>query len=129
MSVGLVIVTHGDTGASLISEAEFILGQSMDDVQYVAFNQSGDQREQMIRIHQAITAADHGDGVLVLTDLIGSSPSNRVTSLMDHFDAAMVTGINLAMLVCVYSYRNMPFGALVRKAAECGRKAVKIIQK
>mgnify|MGYP001824225137 FL=1 len=129
MSVGLVIVTHGDTGASLISEAKFILDQSMDDVQYVAFHQSGDERDQMVRIHAAITAADQGDGVLVLTDLIGSSPSNRVSSLMEHFDAAMVTGINLAMLVCVYSYRDMPFGALVRKAVECGRKAVKIIQK
>lgn len=129
MSVGLVIVTHGKTGASLISEAEFILGQRMENVHFVAFNHSEDSRDEMVKIHNAFTAADQGDGVMVLTDLVGATPSNRVRSLLEHFDAIMVTGVNLAMLVCVYHYRDMPFGALVRKAVECGRKAVKIVQK
>ena len=129
MSVGLVIVTHGRTGESLIAEAEFILGQAMENVHFVAFNHSEDSGAEMIEIHNAFTEADHGDGVLVLTDLVGATPSNRVSALLDHFDAVMVTGVNLAMLVCVYHYRDLPFGALVRKAVECGRKAVKIVQK
>lgn len=129
MSVGLVIVTHGKTGASLIAEAEFILDQEMENVHFVAFDHSGDSRDEMVKIHAAFTAADQGDGVMVLTDLVGATPSNRVSALLDHFDAVMVTGVNLAMLVCVYQYRDMPFGALVRKAVECGRKAVRIVQK
>lgn len=128
MSVGLVLVTHGETGATLVAEAEFILGQPMENVQYVPFNHSEGHREEIVRIHAAIDASDSGDGVLVLTDLIGASPSNRVATLLEHFDAVMVTGVNLAMLLCVWANRDMPLGKLTRKAVECGRRSVKIFQ-
>ena len=51
MSVGLVIVTHGDTGASLIQEAEFILGQPLGDIRFVPFRHTRDHREELINIH------------------------------------------------------------------------------
>lgn len=129
MSVGLVIVTHGDSGLHLVREAEFILGCSLQDIEVVPFRHSKDQADELVHIHAAIGNADSGDGVLVLTDLIGASPSNRVAVLIEHFDAVMVTGVNLAMLVCVWSNRSKPLGALARKAVECGRRGVKIFQK
>lgn len=129
MSVGLVIVTHGSMGDSLISEAEFILGQPLEGAYSVAFNHSDGHREEIYRIHEAIGAADSGDGVLVLTDLMGASPSNRVSTLLEHFNAVMVTGVNLAMLLCVFANRDMPLGKLTRKAVECGQRSVKIFQK
>jgi PTS system mannose-specific IIA component len=129
VSVGLVLVTHGDTGASLIAEAEFVLGQPLENVKFVKFRNEQDHSDELFRIHAAMADADSGDGVLVLTDLIGASPSNRVSSLLEHFDALMVTGVNLAMLVCAWSYRDRPLGALVRKAVECGRRGVKIVQR
>ena len=129
MTVGLVIVTHGETGDHLIKEAEFVLGQSLTDIHFVPFLHSRDHREEMVRIHTAIGNTDKGEGVLVLTDLIGASPSNRVAALIEHFDAVMVTGVNLAMLVCVWSNREKPLGLLARKAVECGRRGVKIFQK
>ena len=129
MSVGLVIVTHGDTGQSLIAEAAFILGEPLEGVAYVPFHHSEGHREEMIQIHTAIETADSGDGVLVLTDLIGASPSNRVAVLLEHFDAVMVTGVNLAMLICVSANRDMPLAKLTRKAVECGRRSIKIFQK
>ena len=129
MSVGLVIVTHGDTGSTMITEAEFILGDRLEGVGHVPFNHSEGHREEIYRIHEAIAAADEGDGVLVLTDLMGASPSNRVATLLQHFDAVMVTGVNLAMLLCVWANRGMPLGKLTRKAVECGQRSVKIFQK
>ena len=129
MSVGLVIVTHGDTGSTMIAEAEFILGEPLEGVRFVPFNHSEGHREEIYRIHEAIGAADDGDGVLVLTDLMGASPSNRVATLLEHFDAVMVTGVNLAMLLCVWANRGMPLGKLTRKAVECGQRSVKIFQK
>lgn len=128
MSVGLVIVTHGDTGGTLVEEAEFILGERLEAVQFVPFNHSVGHHEELYRIHQAIANADAGDGVLVLTDLMGASPSNRVSVLLEHFDAVMVTGVNLAMLLCVWANREMPLGQLTRKAVDCGRRSVKIFQ-
>lgn len=128
MSVGLVIVTHGDTGGTLVAEAEFILGESLEAIHFVPFNHSVGHHEELYRIHQAIAEADSGDGVLVLTDLMGASPSNRVSVLLEHFDAVMVTGANLAMLLCVWANREMPLGQLARKAVDCGRRSVKIFQ-
>lgn len=129
MSVGLVIVSHGGTAESLVAEAEFVVGHSLDHVRAIAFDHSEGHREELVKIHQAIGDADSGDGVLVLTDLIGASPSNRVSVLLEHFDAVMVTGVNLAMLLCVWANRDMPLGQLTRKAVECGRRSATIFQK
>ena len=129
MSVGLVIVTHGRTAECLVSEAEFVVGHPLESIRTVAFDHSDGHRDELVRIHAAIEAADSGEGVLVLTDLIGASPSNRVAALLEHFDAVMVTGVNLAMLLCAWANRDMPIGMLTRKAVECGQRSAKIFQK
>lgn len=126
MSVGLVIVTHGMTGAVLLEVAEFLLGESMSDIRFVPFRQSGDNVTTTQEVEDAMAAADSGDGLLVLTDLIGASPSNLVAERLEAHDAVMVTGLNLAMLVSVWNYRRQPLGLLARKAVESGRRGVKI---
>ena len=128
MSVGIVIVTHGSTGASLIQMAEFILGESMAEIRFVPFRQSGDKLTTAEDVAQAMTAANSGQGVLVLTDLIGASPSNLVARQLEANDAVMVTGLNLAMLMSVWNYRGQPLGSLARKAVDSGRRSVKIFQ-
>jgi PTS system ascorbate-specific IIA component len=128
MSVGIVIVTHGDTGATLLEVAEFILGESLAEVGFVPFRQSGDQLTTLAEVRAALARADSGGGVLVLTDLIGASPSNSVADVLKAHSGAMVTGLNLAMLMSVWNYRREPLGLLARKAVESGRRGVKIFQ-
>jgi PTS system ascorbate-specific IIA component len=129
MSVGIVIVTHGKTGESLIEEAGFVLGQVLDDILFVAFNQSEDLPEGVSEVRSSIERADTGDGVVVLTDLMGASPSNGVADVLEKYHSVMVTGINLGMLIRVYNYRNETLELVVRKAVEGGRRSVKIFQK
>ncbi len=124
MSVGIIIVTHGHTGQSLVNDAEFVLGQSLGRIRCIEFNQSGDQRTGANGLKQAIAQSDQGEGVLVLTDLVGASPANRVTGLLETHHAAMVTGINLAMLVRVWNYRDTKLEMLTHKAVEGGRRGV-----
>lgn len=128
MTVGIVIVTHGTIGATLIEAAEFIAGESMQEVQFVPFRQSGGRQTDPSDLKAALGRADTGDGVLVLTDLLGSSPSNQVAELLPAHGAVMVTGINLAMLLSVWNYRRQPLGLLARKAVESGRRGIKIFQ-
>jgi PTS system mannose-specific IIA component len=128
MSVGIIIVTHGKIGAALLEVAEFILGESLAKVRFVPFRQSGDNITTISEVRTALREADTGDGVVVLTDLIGASPSNLVADQLEEHDAVMVTGLNLAMLMCVWNYRDQPLGLLVRKAVEGGRRGVKIFQ-
>jgi mannose PTS system EIIA component len=128
VSVGIVIVTHGNTGAALREVAEFILGESMAEIAFVPFRQSGDELTTIVEVRSALARVDSGDGVLVLTDLIGASPSNRVADVLEAHSGVMVTGLNLAMLMSVWNYRREPLGLLARKAVESGRRAVKILQ-
>lgn len=128
MSVGIVIVTHGTAGGSLVEMAEFLLGESLADIRFVPFRQSGDKTTTVDDVRNALAAADTGDGVLVLTDLIGASPSNIVAAQLEEYGAVMVTGLNLAMLMSVWNYRNQPLGSLARKAVESGRRGVKVFQ-
>jgi mannose/fructose-specific phosphotransferase system component IIA len=128
MSAGIVIVTHGDTGAVLLEVAEFILGESLAEIGFVPFRQSGDQRTTIAEVRAAMARADTGDGVLVLADLIGASPANSVADALEAHSGVMVTGLNLAMLMSVWNYRGKPLGLLARKAVESGRRGVKIFQ-
>ena len=127
MSVGIVIVTHGRSGQSLVNDAEFILGQSLDRIRCIQFNQSGNQPAVGEDINQVIAESDQGEGVLVLTDLVGASPANQVTCLLGKYHATMVTGINLAMLIRVWNYRDAELESLTHKAVQGGRRGVEAI--
>ena len=122
--MGIVIVTHGQTGQSLVKDAEFIMGQSLGDVRCIAFNQSVDQPAGNDELKQLIAQSDHGEGILILTDLVGASPANLVTSLLEEYHAAMVTGINLAMLIRVWNYRDAPLESLAHKAEQGGKRGI-----
>ncbi len=127
--MGIVIVTHGRTGQSLVSDAEFILGQSLSRIRCIEFNQSGDQPTGDDELEQVIAQSDQGEGVLVLADLVGASPANLVTGLLKEYHAAMVTGINLAMLIRVWNYRDTPLESLTHKAVQGGRRGIEAIKK
>jgi PTS system mannose-specific IIA component len=129
VSVGIVIVTHGKTGQSLIEEANFVLGQDLDDIFFVAFKQSDDINGNVSQIRSSIEKADTGDGVVVLTDLMGASPANLVADVLEEYTSVMVTGVNLGMLVSVFNYRSKTLELVARKAVEAGRRSVKIFQK
>ncbi|MBT8049258.1 MAG: PTS fructose transporter subunit IIA [Xanthomonadales bacterium] len=129
MSVGLVIVTHGSTGESLIEEAGFVLGQLPEEIFTVAFNHATDMEGSLQLVRSCMEQADSGEGVLVLTDLIGASPSNLVGEMLEDYHAVMVTGANLSMLICACNYRGKPLEMMVRKVVESGKRSVKIFQK
>ncbi len=129
MNVGIVIVTHGNTGHSLLEEAGFVLGRELVDIPVVAFNHSADMQSGIEEIRSSIGKVDSGDGILVLTDLMGSSPSNLVSEILEDNHAVMVTGINLGMLIRVYNYRHENLERLSQVAVNGGRNAVKIFQK
>ena len=128
MSVGLVIVTHGQAGKALIDVAEFILGESMSDIRHVAFSQSALHTTGQQELRNALQDSDQGHGILVMTDLIGASPANQVTKLLKEFNAVMVSGLNLAMLLRVWNYRDRPLNILAGKAVEGGRRGIEVVR-
>ena len=128
MSTGIVIVTHGMTGRALIDVAESILGESLDDILFVPFSRSGARDADQQAVGEAMkSAAAAGGGVLVMTDLMGASPCNHIASLLDRYPAKLVTGLNLAMLIRVWNYRDCAPEELASKAVEGGRRDIKVV--
>jgi PTS system mannose-specific IIA component len=127
MSVGIVVITHGQVGEAIIKAAEFILDHSLEDIRLVPFIQSGAHPTGHRELKAAIDQSDAGDGVLVLTDLVGASPANLASELLPEIRGKVVTGINLAMLLRVWNYREMPLNTLASKAVAGGKRGIEAI--
>lgn len=128
MSVGILVITHGQIGEALIEAAEFILDRSLENIRLLPFTQTGAQPTTNRELRKAIGASDEGDGVLILTDLVGASPANLVSGLSVEIRAAMVTGINLPMLLRVWNYRMLPLEELAGKAVAGGKRGIEEIK-
>ena len=124
MSVGLVIVTHGDIGRALVESAEFILHRSLERIRCVAVTQSGAEMPNPAEMREVIRSADEGDGVLVLTDLACASPCNSVEQHAAALNARVVSGVNLPMLLRTWNYSGEPLDQLAQRAVDGGLKGI-----
>ncbi len=124
MSVGLLIITHNDIGKELLKAATEMLGVCpLEAVTYsVSRNSDPDDLERKAR--ESITRLDSGDGVLILTDAYGSTPSNISTRLLDDSHTHMVSGVNLPMLIRVLNYPRLGLDALTEKALSGGNDGI-----
>jgi len=96
--IGIVVVTHGQLATELLNAAETIVGElpRFAAVSIGWHEDTGDAREE---IAQAIARVQQGDGVLVLTDMFGGTPSNLAMSFLGSDKVEVVTGVNLPMLI------------------------------
>lgn len=98
MMIGVLITTHGNLGNELIRAAELIKG-TIKGVVHVSVDQTKDVEELKKEISTAIKKLDQGQGVLILTDLFGGTPSNISLSFLKEGKVEVVTGVNLPMLM------------------------------
>jgi mannose PTS system EIIA component len=119
--IGLLIAAHGNLGESLIQCAIHVLGarpEALEALDLMAF----DDPDSMLRAAtHHIEHLDSGDGVLVLTDLYGSTPCNTICKLIRPGRVEALTGVNVPMLLKVLTYRSEPLRLLADRAAEGGR--------
>jgi PTS system mannose-specific IIA component len=121
--VGIVLVTHADYGAALLRAAEFILGP-LTDCTSVSVDGTLQVGETIDRLKEAVRKLDKGKGVIVLTDMFGGTPTNLSLSLLSSADIEVVTGINLPMLLKVFSSRTMELQNLALEAKESGGNGI-----
>jgi PTS system ascorbate-specific IIA component len=116
MSVGLLLITHDKLGRSLLNTAAMILGDIPVDVGTIEVPGDSNPDSVYADASAACTALDKGDGVLVLTDLYGSTPSNIATRLLEEHNVLVLSGLNVPMLVRVLNYASCPLEELCSKA-------------
>lgn len=127
MSVGLLIITHDGIGASLLGTASFMLGDCPAQIRLLTASRDCNPDELTADATEEITALDTGEGVLILTDLYGSTPSNIAKNLSGHGSICAVSGLNLSMLIRVLNYPELNLKELAEKAISGGRDGVVIL--
>ncbi|MBM3477788.1 MAG: PTS sugar transporter subunit IIA [Alphaproteobacteria bacterium] len=124
--IGLVLVTHGRLAAEFVSALEHVVGPQRN-VRAICIGPEDDMEMRRAEILAAVAAADEGDGVAVLTDMFGGTPSNLAMSILGKGRVEVVAGMNLPMLIKLASVRStMALDAAVVEAREAGRKYINV---
>jgi PTS system mannose-specific IIA component len=124
--IGMVLVTHGRLAAEFVSALEHVVGPQRN-VRAICIGPEDDMEMRRAEILAAVAAADEGDGVAVLTDMFGGTPSNLAMSILGKGRVEVVAGMNLPMLIKLASVRSaMALDAAVVEAREAGRKYINV---
>lgn len=122
--IGILLVTHGSLGDTLIDCATHILGKRPEQVAAVSITEHSSQDEVNAAISARLTELEQGDGVLILADIFGATPCNCVTPTLAAGRVEGVAGVNLPMLIKVLSYRYLTLPELTPKAVSGGTDGI-----
>src|SRR5262245_29258580 len=122
--IGLVLVTHGRLAEEFRSALEHVVGPQKA-IETVCIGPDDDMDSRRHDIMNAVAATDDGNGVIILTDMFGGTPSNLSISVMSRGNTEVIAGMNLPMLIKLAGIRseNDMQKALV-EASEAGRKYI-----
>lgn len=122
--VGLLIISHCDLGRELLNAAKLILGK-LDNADSVCISSTAQSEEVLEAISSKIKALDTGDGVLILTDMFGGTPSNLSLSFLEEDKVEVLTGVNLPMVIAVAQSRErLDLAQLGQRAQEAGKRSI-----
>ncbi|MDE2165024.1 MAG: PTS sugar transporter subunit IIA [Alphaproteobacteria bacterium] len=124
--IGMVLVTHGRLAAEFISALEHVVGPQRN-IAAVCIGPEDDMEKRRQDILRSVEEVSNGDGVVLLTDMFGGTPSNLAISIMDKAKVEVIAGVNLPMLIKLASLRQTESLAdAVRGAQEAGRKYINV---
>jgi PTS system mannose-specific IIA component len=124
--IGLVIVTHGRLACEFRAALEHVMGPQKQ-IEAITIGPDDDVEQRRKDIVDAVKRVDSGDGVAILTDMFGGTPSNLAISCMGRPQVEVLAGINLPMLVKLAKIRSCcALPEAVSQAQEAGRKYVTI---
>jgi len=124
--IGLVIVTHGRLAQEFVYAMEHVVGPQAG-VAAVCIGPEDDMEQRRRDILKCVSEVDDGQGVILLTDMFGGTPSNLAISVMEQTKAEVIAGLNLPMLIKLASLRGREdLPTCVARAQEAGRKYISV---
>lgn len=121
--IGIVIVAHGGLAQEYVAAVEHVVG-AQTGLEAVAIHPSDDRSKKQAEICSAADAVDQGQGVVVVTDLFGGSPSNLSLQACTQKGRHILYGMNLPMLIKLTKSRKKPMDVAVKCAVDAGRKYI-----
>lgn len=122
--IGIVIVAHGGLAREYLAAVEHVMGHPLRGVRTVAIMADDDRALKQGEICEAADAVDEGDGVVIVTDMFGGSPSNLSLRACGLANRRILYGANLPMLIKLAKSRGKPVDAAVSLALQAGRKYI-----
>ncbi|WP_181700621.1 PTS sugar transporter subunit IIA [Chthonobacter albigriseus] len=124
--IGLVLVTHGRLADEFRSALEHVVGPQTR-LETICIGPDDDMEQRRRDILEAVDRVQDGEGVVLLTDMFGGTPSNLAISVMDHGNVEVIAGVNLPMLIKLASVRgDKPLTDAVTDARDAGRKYISV---
>ena len=124
--IGIVLVTHGRLAIEFRAALEHVVGPQ-NQIEAVTIGPDDDVERRRRDIIEAVKRVDSGDGVAILTDMFGGTPSNLSISVMSQPRVEVLAGLNLPMLVKLAKVRGeSPLADAVAQAQEAGRKYITV---
>ena len=124
--LGIILVTHGNLADEFLSAMQHVVGHQTQ-ISTACIGPNDDMNERRNDILSKVAEVDSGEGVIVLTDMFGGTPSNLAISIMDHANIEVIAGINLPMLVKLATLRtDLSLKEAVIGAKEAGIKYITI---
>ena len=124
MNIGLLLLTHNDIGAQLLLAAKSTYGSVPYRTELLSIDHY-DQPTDLINLaQQYVKVLDSGDGVLILTDMLGSTPSNIAKKFSQKKNVNVISGVNLSMLLNIFNYPSLNLKEITKKALEGGKDGV-----
>jgi len=124
MKVGLLLITHNRIGAELLETATATLNGCPLPTGVLPVSHAADPEQLLVQARAQVARLHTGAGVLVLTDIYGSTPSNIATRLLDTEPVIVVSGVNLPMLIRVLNYAELALADLAKKAVSGGYEGI-----
>ena len=124
--IGVVLVTHGRLADEFLAAVEHVVG-AQSHFETVCIGPEDDMEARRQDIVDSAKKVDMGDGVILLTDMFGGTPSNLAISMLDQDKIEVIAGVNLPMLIKIATLRSSkPLPDVVREAQEAGRKYINV---
>ncbi|MGD1986748.1 MAG: PTS fructose transporter subunit IIA [Desulfobacterales bacterium] len=125
--IGIVIVTHSQLGDALIEAAEFIIGKKSEALVSVSIDLNESADVLRAKIAKGIKKVKSKDGVLILTDMFGGTPSNLSYSFLEEGHIEVISGVNLPILIqAVNTRKKMDLDKLAVKLEKFGKKSISL---
>lgn len=123
--IGIVLITHGNLGPQFISTGKLIGLSSEEGLVALCIDPSESPEAAREKVAQTIKQVSRGDGVLILTDLFGGTPTNISLSFLEEGKVEVVTGLNLPMMIKAVNARtDHDLPSLARVASEAGKENI-----
>jgi len=124
--IGMVLVTHGRLAEEFVAAMEHVVGPQ-SGVRSVCIGPEDDMEQRRQEILERVAEVDDGNGVVVLTDMFGGTPSNLAISILDRARVEVIAGVNLPMLIKLASVRSHePLALAVAAARDAGQKYINV---